>query len=212
MSYDGTPDFVYKVFDHVAHTLTEPYIYRQDRLLRLVPTFPSYVERLAPYRVEDSERLNQLLSIMMDNGKEGICLRQPYGGYKCGRSTLREHGLLKVKFMEDSEAIIHGFEEALENQNPKVVNELGLSHRGHSAKHMVPKGTVGKIIAMDMHSGQALKVGTGKGLNDALKLDMWQHQEKYLGRVFKYQYQKVGTKDSPRIPSFQGFRSEEDLG
>ena len=75
----------------------------------------------------------------------------------------------------------------------------------------MPKGTTGKIIAQDVKSGQIIKIGTGKGLNDELKLDMWLHPDEYVGRIFRYQYQNVGTKDSPRIPSFQGFRDSSDL-
>jgi DNA ligase-1 len=49
------------------------------------------------------------------------------------------------------------------------------------------------------------------GLNDKLRQEIWDHQEKYLGAVIKYRYQPYGMKDRPRFPTFIGFRDVRDM-
>jgi len=217
MSQDGEPDFEYHVFDFVdsaefgASGLDQPYEARIRNLRRLVPMLPRWVRYVHETRLESLDDLDAYLANMRERGEEGACLRLPEGRYKCGRSTLREHLLLKVKFFDDSEAIITGFEEATRNDNPKEKDNFGNTKRSSHKANKVLKGTTGKILARDIHSGQLIKVGTGKGFNDALKQEMWLNPEKFIGRMFKYQFQGIGTKDSPRIPSFQGFRDERDM-
>lgn len=215
MSHDGTPAFTYHVFDRVVHDLNERYI---DRIRRLEYEMKiHHVERVSWVRfveyaqISDMHALRLYIEQMKREGQEGACFRHPDSPYKCGRATFREHYLLKLKFFEDSEARIVGFEEAMENLNPKETNELGLTKRSSHKDNKQGKGMAGKIRAVDVHTGQEIVVGTGIGLTHDLRLDMWLNPEAYVGRVFKYQYQAVGTKDSPRIPSFQGWRDERDM-
>ena len=65
-------------------------------------------------------------------GYEGIMLRDPFGRYKHGRSTLKEGGLAAIKRFVDAEARIVGTYEQMENTNEKQINELGRSSRSHA--------------------------------------------------------------------------------
>jgi hypothetical protein len=93
---------------------------------------------------------------------------------------------------------------------------------------MVGKGTLGAFRVFPLESAiwnsrrQAyvvpndgapgeFRIGTGVGLTAELRQEIWGNQSSYLGRVVRYRYQAQGTKDAPRIPSFQGFRDVRDL-
>ncbi len=99
----------------------------------------------------------------------------------------------------------------MHNTNAAKRNDVGATKRSAAKSGLVPKGTLGAFIVRDLADGKEFSIGTGIGLNDALKAEVWRNQKKYVGQIVKYRFQKMGTKDAPRIPSFQGFRSTEDL-
>ena len=148
---------------------------------------------------------------MLSEGHEGVMLRSPSSPYKCGRSTLKESYLIKVKPFEDSEAEIVGFEEKMSNRNEATLDELGYKKRSHAQSGLVPVNTLGALIVKDIYTGVTFKIGTGKGLDDTLRKHIWDHRETMLGKIIKYRYQRVGAKDLPRVPSFQGFRHPLDM-
>lgn len=216
MSHEGSPDFKFWMFDLVDENfLQEPYMTRLVKMetwrrrafapnTHLVPT--RLIQSLRELMAYETEMINQ--------GYEGVMVRKIDGPYKCGRSTLKQGWLLKRKPFADSEARIVGFEERLTNTNALEVNDLGLAKRSSAKAGKVPMGTLGKFVCEDVHGlfpGIALKIGTGKGLTDELRLTVWKNQRAYVGRLIKYKFQKMGSKDAPRLPIFLGFRHPEDV-
>ena len=75
-------------------------------------------------------------------------------------------------------------------------------------------GMLGKFVAEDIHGrfpGVKLKIGTGRGLTDDLRKEVWNNRKAYVGQLVKYKFQKYGSKDAPRLPIFLGFRHPEDV-
>lgn len=54
------------------------------------------------------------------------------------------------------------------------------------------------------------RIGGGPGVTAEFRKSCWEKRDKLLGRVVKFSYLKVGTKDKPRMPKFLGFRSTID--
>lgn len=215
MSHDGEPNFVYSVFDHVHTDLNEEFVDRLARacdiVLRLKERLGdkiSFVHHMAIFNLEE---LAEYESKAVANGYEGIMLRKMDGKYKCGRSTLNEGILLKMKRFEDSEAEIIGFEEKLHNNNEKTIDNLGHTKRSSHKENKVGAGTLGKFLVVDINSKIEFKIGTGIGLGDSLRQEIWDNQDKYKGKLIKYKYQPFGVKVAPRIPVFLGFRDERDM-
>lgn len=217
MSVDGEPDFTFWMFDLVdPENLEEPYSgrllnqavwYEREKAnaprVRIVPTVLIYtIEELREYETE-----------MLALGHEGVMVRAVEGPYKCGRSTLKQQWLLKRKPFEDSEAKIIGFEEQLTNTNEKKTNELGLTKRSSAKAGKVGNGTLGKFIAVDdkKFPEVELKIGTGQGLDDNLRKEIWENKKRYKGKFIKFKFQRIGVKDKPRLPIFLGFRHPEDM-
>jgi DNA ligase-1 len=142
-------------------------------------------------------------------------LRKICGRYKQGRSTAKEGILLKLKPFEDSEAIITGFEELQHNENEQFTSELGYSKRSSQQAGLVGGNTLGKFLVTgtqeEHFGGVEFKVGSGLGLTQALRQEIWDNREKYLGKLIKFKYQKIGSIDKPRIPIFLGFRDASDM-
>jgi DNA ligase-1 len=164
-------------------------------------------------------------------GYEGVMRRSINGTYKHGRSTLKEGGLIAIKRFVDAEAVVLDTYEQQENTNEKTVNELGRSKRSSHKAGKIGKGTLGgftvmmaneywqqaglwslkTITANAIEKKLAFNIGTGVGLTDAVRAELWTKRKSLVGKIVKFRYQKVGTKDAPRLPIFLGFRSEKDL-
>lgn len=185
----------------------------------------SYLSRVVVVEQEivvSREALDKVVARHSAEGYEGTMLRDPSGLYKQGRSTEREGGLLRIKPFEDAEAIIVDTYEQQENTNPQETNELGRSKRSSAKAGKVGKGTLGGFEVVtkqyaDLWIGSPFpqearfRIGTGVGLTDALRKELWKKRKSLVGKIIKYRYQKVGTKDAPRIPIFLGFRDGRDL-
>lgn len=215
MSEDGFPEVVYHVFDYVNGDLKVPYMKRMNLLAiafqNIIPLYGGLVKLILPTKINNLPELLAYESAALSLGYEGIMLRSENGPYKEGRSSEREGYLLKLKRFEDGEAVIEGFEEQMSNQNTLEKDAFGHAKRSSHQAGKVPKNTLGKLEVRDCKDNTSFKVGTGIGLNDALRKEIWMNKEKYLGKIIKYKFQVCGMVDKPRIPIFLGFRSEDDM-
>ena len=198
-SFEGEPDFRIHVFDRwdLPHL---PYIQR----LQEIDT--KYL--LPHYTVHSFEELMEKEQEFTSQGFEGLMIRSVNGPYKYGRSTAREGYLLKVKRFLDDEAPIIGFYEEEKNNNLATVDNLGRTKRSAHKENMIPKDTLGGVTVR-LSSGLTLDIGSG--FTHALRKEIWENQDKYLGKLAKFKYSDIGVKDLPRWPVFIGIRCEDDL-
>lgn len=212
-SYDGEPEFTFNVFD--CYQFAEhPFWQRLERAaeaVRLLQLEFPFVQLVDHRRVHSTGELMAFLDEEVAKGGEGIMGRSLDGNYKYGRSTMKEGWLWALKPYVDDEAEIIGFEEELENQNELTTNERGYASRSGHKENLVPKGRLGRFICRSEKFGETFSVGAGVGLTHALRQEVWDNQDQYLGKFLKYKYQAVGVKDRPRQPKFMGFRAEEDM-
>lgn len=209
MSESGEPDFEYRVFDYVCKNLSVPFEERYFSLFDLV-----LPERIKPVIHLPFTNLSDLLKYeerALQYGCEGIMTRDPKGFYKCGRSTLKQGWLLKLKRFADSEARIISFEELMHNKNEAEINELGLTKRSNAKAGMIPANMLGQFQVQDIHTGQQFWIGTGVGLTQELRRDIWENKANYADKIIKYKYQPAGQKDLPRFPVYIGWRDERDM-
>lgn len=207
MSEDGEPEFVYNVFDYVKNGLAYPYSARMNDLRALV--LPEFVEKILPESIGNLQQLEAYEAAALANGYEGVMVRSYESPYKCGRSTVREGYLLKIKRFKDSEATIIGFTPRMHNTNEATVDELGHTKRSSAKVGLVATAYLGTLKVVDVKSGVEFEIGTG--FDDAMRKNIWENKMEYLGRTVKYKSQEIGTKDKPRFPVFLGFRDERDM-
>lgn len=216
MSEAGEPDFEFWAFDHVEKTLAEPFSVRYDRVRFFEQHLPAQFIAVPHVTVHTVEELLAFEAECLAADYEGVMIRCPDGHYKCGRSTLKQGWLLKLKRFADSEAIVLGLDELQTNTNAKEVNELGLSKRSSKKAGKVGANTLGRFRVRDVVTGIEFEIGTGEGLTQELRKEIWENQDKYLGKLVKYKYQASGMKEGadakPRFPVWLAFRDERDMG
>lgn len=152
--------------------------------------------------------LTHLETTYLAKGYEGLMIRKPSSPYKYGRSTIKQASLLKLKKFLDTEALVTGFTEQLHNSNEATTGELGQTKRSKHQANLIPKDTLGAIVAEHPTFGR-IEIGTGFTYEQ--RQDIWSNQYKYLGTWVKFKYFPVGIKDKPRFPVFLGFRSTADM-
>ena len=207
MSEDGTPDVTFYVFDVLTNN-TAPYKERlyelNDRLV--LEQYPNIIAAQQKY-VQTKEDLLKLLHKERIKGGEGLICRNPNGKYKYGRSTPKEQLSVKLKFFENGEFEVIGFEERMHNTNEATTNELGYTERSSCKENLIPMNTLGSLVLK--YGDSSFKVGTG--FNDEQRQEIWNNKESYLGKLASIRYMSVGQAVLPRVPSFIGWRDEDDL-
>ena len=213
MSRGGTPDFTFYVFDKWDASIPS----FQDRLIEA----RMQIERIGAARVVPLEYQvlhceDDLLAYeaaQLDAGYEGIILRSHNGGYKHGRSTVREGGLLKLKRFQDSEARVLEVIEEQFNGNEAQKDNLGRTKRSSAKAGKVGKGRAGALRVKDLRIGVVFEVGTG--MTDADKEEWWawwnlpEHQRGR--RIVKYKFFAVGMQERPRHPVYITWRHPVDM-
>jgi DNA ligase-1 len=209
---DGKPDFKFYVFDDFRKPLDS----YNKRWLSQVTEFPEI--HVIPHVVILEQRICKNKQEVLDaeaefvlQGYEGAIVRRLTAPYKEGRATLREEFVFKRKPVADDEAEIMGFYEQQENLNEKVTNELGLSKRSGHAENKVGKNTLGGFVLRSALWKDTFNCGTIIGGTTEFREEVWQNQDKYLGRTIKYKYQAIGSIDKPRQPIMKGFRDASDM-
>lgn len=211
MSHDDEPpaDWFYVVFDRVP-SAGEGFASRIADVQRTIGrhSWPNVVACEHVW-IEGPEALARYEAAMLEAGHEGIMLRALEGPYKCGRSTLREGYLLKLKRFADGEAEIVGVLELQHNNNEAFVGELGQTKRRTLKDGKVDGGVMGKLAVRDLKTGVEFKIGTG--FTAAQRASWWRCRDILIGRIVRYRHQEHGQRDKPRIASFQGFRDARDM-
>lgn len=214
MSEDGKPQVTYCIFDFVSRGVGEEYYLRMAELhLQAVKGEIGNCNEMVrtrlilPIEISDEKELLEYEQKCLSEGYEGVMLRSPNGPYKCGRSTVNEGYLLKLKRFQDAEAWVTGFEERMHNANVETKNAFGRAEHSSHKAGMVPVGTLGALVVIE---GE-MEFKIGSGFTDEQRREIWNHRSKYLGKMVKYKSQKQGSKNVPRFPIFLAFRDERDM-
>lgn len=208
MRKDCDADFQFWIFDR----WDMPDRSAQERyLLTLKFTGEVGVTIVHQRRAINQGEVDRYLEEYLDDGYEGAMLRRADGIYKYGQSTENEGYLLKLKPMEDSEAVILGYVEQRENTNVATKDELGYTKRSSAKAGKIGKDTLGALVVRDIHTGVEFEVGNGPGLTHQRRDALWADRENLPGQIVTYTYQAIGSKDKPRLPQLKGFRDPMDI-
>jgi DNA ligase 1 len=218
-THEGDPFVLWWLFDYVTvETVRLPYVERYELLckrveeLRAMPVVFAQAERLRVVpcvQVHDLDELNAWDAQWLEQGYEGTIIRKPSGGYKYGRSTVREGGLLRIKRFVEEDAVVTAIIEGQSNQNEAIINALGQTERSTHQENMVPNGMVGAFECIDVKTGNPITVSAGT-MSHEDRVKYFKHPELILDHHIKYKHFPKGVKDKPRFPTFQSIRMKED--
>jgi DNA ligase-1 len=168
------------------------------------------VVKVLPVAVHDAAQLAAYEERCIQEGYEGVMVRDPAGPYKCGRSTEREGWLLKIKRFEDAEAEILDTYEGMTNQNEAQRDAFGRTKRSLSQSGMVGRGELGGFVVRSLQTGVEFRLGYNHVVGGIDRLSLWRRRESLVGRLVRFKHQPSGAKEAPRFPKFSGFREVWD--
>jgi len=208
MSSDGEPDFYYAVFDY-HNDCALPYSTRLMKLSLIVAELKNKRVREVPQiTVNNEKEVDEIEQEVLADGYEGLMLRNLYGTYKFGRSSMKEAKLMKLKRFEDDEATIVDMEPLYENQNTPTTNALGRTERSSHQENLVAQNMMG-ALNVKLKNGKEFSIGTG--FDHETRKDLWMRKKQLIGKQVKFKYQELSADGIPRFPVFLGMRDERDM-
>ncbi|OXI42139.1 ATP-dependent DNA ligase [Burkholderia aenigmatica] len=227
MSKSAEPDFTFHVFDWFPDVSMAEHAAGYDarsevvevRIAEFYGRYPEADIRAVPQNLCVCARdLDALEARFLSDGYEGMMIRAHDGKYKCGRSTEREGGLVKVKRFTDAEAYVIGFEEEMHNANEAKRDATGRTERSTALAGLVGKGTLGALVCQSIEAiGPQIRItgrytfNIGTGFSAKQRTEMWRDRDSLVGKLVKFKHFDHGTVDAPRHPVFIGFRHPEDV-
>lgn len=211
MSPDGVPDVALFVFD-TFRSPSDPFSKRTEEAEQKVRSLQGTglngsVFYCPQILIRSDSELVELGKYAVNDGYEGLVLRDPNAKYKFGRSTDLEGSFLRWTPWLYSEARILKLNQGMSNQNVGVTNELGRTQRSTAQAGKVPRDACGSVDCVDVHSGITFSCGL-KDPED--EIYFWKNPSLVLGKVIKYRF-KAPTKEKPRFPQMEGFRDPIDM-
>lgn len=214
MAREGKPEFVFHVFDtceesRAGQSFRLRWLQKMDSLQGEEIHKLSGIKLVTQTPINNTEELEAYYQQALQDGHEGVMLRDPLGRYKHGRSTAKEGILLKLKPFADAEAVILRVDELQHNQNAAETNALGLTERSTAASGKVGGGTMGRLLVKAVTGpfcGKSFFIGTG--FDNEMRNQIWASPQKFLGKKLTFKYQAHGSVDLPRIPVFVRWRED----
>jgi DNA ligase 1 len=200
MSSDGEPAFTYWTFDSPLADV--PFSQR----LRQADSTNIRVFQVPHVLIYSVEELLEYEKVMLEEGYEGIMVRDPNAPYKQGRSTPREGWLFKLKRFSDGEGVVVGLEPAKHNTNTLTRDELGRAKRSTHAAGMVEVDMIGTIL-LETKDWGVLRLSPGI-MTHAERANYWKYPSSLIGQVVHWRSFGYGVKDKPRFPRFYGIRGD----
>lgn len=209
---DEAPGLAFWVFDDFSIPTTS-----FSRRLMVVEAVRGPSVYIIPHKLIENER--QLLALeeyYLDEGFEGLILRDPNGPYKHGRSTTDEGWMLKMKKFEDAEALVLRVNEEMKNTNVAKKDKLGHTKRSKAQTGMVGKGRAGELVVRGLNGrfkGIEFVVPLGAA-GDMGKIWWWavgkEKVEKGHELIVTYRYFPKGVKNRPLLTQYVGVREKWD--
>lgn len=222
-SHEGQPTITWWLFDYLLpDVIGFPYDRRLELLRihvdQLHDEFLGSSLRVVPsYWAMDLNELEEIDDQFILDGYEGTIIRDPEGGFKQGRSTVREGGLLRIKRFIDAEAVVLEVIEGQTNGNEQQLDERGLAFRSTHAANMQPNGLLGTMrcrmagASGSFALGQEVTVSAG-AMTHAERKHYFENPAELVGQTIKFKFFPKGVKDKPRFPTFLSIRAASDMG
>jgi DNA ligase-1 len=211
--------WIFDYLEHPSHTYMQRYVAAREA----VAQSGDDRLRLVPYKVLlNRAEVDAYMALCLDEGFEGLILRNPNATYKEGRATSKGQQLWRIKPWGDFEIKVTRLEEGAKNTNEAKTNELGRTERSSAKAGLVPNGEIGAIYGIILndvldHHGRVLfekgrEIKAGSGEMTVAEAKAWFEDPSHIvGHIAKIKHMTHGVKDEPRFPTFVSKRLAEDM-
>ena len=171
----------FKVFD--IPNISEPYEQRYIKLKTIVDNICAtmcHIDYVRQIKVTSKEEMNKMYKQVLEKGGEGLMLRSASMMY----TPKRTKDLLKVKPIEDSEAIITNMTEGTGKDS----------------------GRMGALV-VHLKNNVSKKFKIGTGFTDALRQNFWNKKNSYIGKTVTFTHKGLTNAGKPRHAAYLRLRN-----
>ncbi len=201
-------DIQFFCFDSLDTDFVDETFKERQFNIRVIMKNQPYVTVVEQVEVNSWEEVQTRFKVVLDEGYEGLMLKDKDSTYKFGRNTLKENVFFKVKPYVTVDMKVTGFVQATEVREgaEKKVNELGRSVTSKKKNDRVPVDMASGVV-VDW-KGVDLKVNLSQTHDE--RKEIWNNKDKYLGQYIEFKYLDVGMKDLPRHPTSIRWRFDKN--
>lgn len=190
-------------FDAIKDSPDEPFIERFKYYKSL-----KFKDMIAVNQVmmKSKEDVEVMFENFIEEGFEGVILKNSNSKYKFGRATLNSGDCYKVKPYLTFDSEIIKVEERFENTSESYINELGNSQKHSYKDALIPTGIAACFVVMYKDQEQRVMI-TGE---ENMRRDIWKNKDNYVGKWIEFKGMLVGSKDKVRHPVFLRYREDKN--
>jgi len=195
-------------FDSLKPDCLDTFVKRQEYILGFLNTHRNIMHQVSQCIVTSKQEVEKLFEEALDQGYEGLILKDPLGGYKFGRGTVKEGLIYKVKPYRTFDSQIIGIVQStvVDPNAEKKTNELGRSVTSKKQEDRIAIDMASAFVVI--YEGQEVKPVIAKTHEE--KKEIWKNRDQYIGKWIQYKGMLVGAKDVPRHPVMEHFREDKD--
>ena len=200
-------------FDVVQNdNFEEPFAGRTLHVGALAFLYFELVEQVKQEYIKLPETIELMFEKALDNGYEGLILKDPNGRYKCGRGTVKEALIYKVKPYRTFDGVIKEVVQAtkVDPNAEKKTNELGRSVTSKKKEDRILIEKASAFLVDYVVDGVIMgEVKPVIAMTDVEKETVWANKAQYIGKMIEYKGMLIGSKDVPRHPVMLRFIDKE---
>jgi DNA ligase-1 len=154
--------------------------------------------------VSSPSDVSRMFEKVLDQGYEGLILKQPDSAYKMGRVNFNDGVGYKFKPYQTFDAVVVDIEQGtkVREGSTRMMDAFGYSVTSGKKADRVPVDKACAFVVM--YNNHEMKVSLA--MTDEEKAFVWQNKDKYVGKKIEYKGMLVGSKDVPRHPVFVRYR------
>jgi len=181
----------------------EPFLSR----LHKIPNIPNLVV-VSQMIISNKQDIKELMKSVLNDGYEGLMLRDPNSKYKFGRITSTSGDGYKLKNYQTFDAKIIDIVQATKvNPNAeKKINELGYSETSKKKDDRIPI----EMIAGFWVEYNGVKQKVVYAETEEVKKKMWNKRDSLIGKWIEFKGMLEGSKDKVRHPVWIRFREDKE--
>jgi len=208
---DVPNDFKFHMFDMItpfAYSMENSFLSRLKVLYGISNNYEDLIHMVEQETLNDKRAVENMFNRVLDEGYEGLILKEINGRYKFGRGTIKEGLIYKVKPWKTFDATILDVIQAtvVDPNAEKKINELGRSvtSKKKDDRILIPMASAFLCEYNDNPIKPVI------AMTDNEKAEIWRNRHNYIGRNIEYKAMMIGAKDVPRHPVMKRFRTDKD--
>ncbi len=180
--------------------ISEPWYVRREYLELIAHRLRTYSEYFHLIPVVRSRKEN-FLDKMLDEGREGIVLKQIQGVYIPGKRPM--WNWMKVKTELEDDVVIMGFDPPEKRYTGKDYENWPYWEEGEPVTKTYYHGLIGSVVFGKYNGeGELVYLGSCTGIDDRMRKEFTENQEEYIGRVMKIKAMEKTADGRYRHPNF----------